>query len=307
MYDYVFFEISGFCNAKCPWCVNRRGNLKQYNSRVIPPKEFEKAIDYMIEESLIHDRSLLNLYNFGEPLMHPCLNEILHILADRNLCYTISTNAFNYTDLDEKSVKNLKKFFISIPGFSQKSYDKIHGFDIKKILVNVDRWISHFREKIQIQYHVYQFNLDEIGAASAYFKQKGVNFFPYLAYINDYQLAKSYLDRTLPQKMLDKALKELILNHVEEQLMQIPGSYTCPQHSILTIDEYCNVLTCCLLSKADPDYSIGSLFALSKEDIEEKKVNQRICIECIQMGISTWVNSVSRPDFIKKFEYIPYP
>ncbi len=173
MYNFVYFEICGYCNARCPWCVNGRGNLRQYPSRTIPPKEFKKAIDYLFEESLINENSLINLYNFGEPILHPHLDEILQILFDNNLCYTISTNGSKYIDLNLKSLEKLARFYISIPGFSQNSYNKIHGFDFKKILENIDRWISHIkRESIQIQYHLYQFNLDEIEVASDYFNGK---------------------------------------------------------------------------------------------------------------------------------------
>jgi MoaA/NifB/PqqE/SkfB family radical SAM enzyme len=306
MYNSVYFEISGLCNAKCPWCVNGRGNLKPYPSRIIPPKEFQIAIDYLLKETLIDSNSLIHLYNYGEPLLHPCLDEILQILVDRKLKYSISTNASKYIELDYFLLKNLERFFISIPGFSQNSYNKIHGFDFKKILANIDQWITRIgHEKIQIQYHVYQFNLDEIEIASAYFKQKEVNFFPYFAYFNDYQLAKSYLENTLPQKMLYAASKELFLYYVEDQTSRKSCDYVCPQHSILTLDEYCNVLTCCLISKADSDYSIGSLFSLSKHDIEQKKPNQGICSECMQKGISNWVNNVNRPDFIQRYEYLP--
>jgi MoaA/NifB/PqqE/SkfB family radical SAM enzyme len=306
MYNTVYFEISGLCNAKCPWCVNGRGNLKPYPSRAIPPEDFKKAIDYLSKEALIDSNSLINLYNYGEPLLHQRLSEILQILLEKKLRYTISTNASIFIELDPTVLKNLERFFISVPGFSQNSYDKIHGFDFKKILANIDRWINLIGpEKIQIQYHVYQFNLDEIETASAFFKHKGLNFFPYFAYFNDYQLSKSYLDHTLTQKMLDAASKELFLYYVDTQISRIPDNYICPQLSILTIDEYCNILTCCLISKADPDYSIGSLFSLSKHDIEQKKLNRRICKECMQKGISYWVNNMKRPFFIQKYDHLP--
>jgi organic radical activating enzyme len=307
MYNTVYFEISGICNAKCPWCVTGRGRSKSYPSRFIPPVEFQNAIEYLFRESLIDSSSLINLYNYGEPLLHPCLCEILQILVDKNLKYTISTNASKFIELDPLILKNLERFFISISGFSQNSYNKIHGFNFKKILENVDQWIDQIgKDKIQVQYHVYQFNLDEIEAASAYFKQKCVTFFPYFAYFNDYLLAKSYLDGTLPQKVLDAASKELLLYYVGDQISGVSDSFVCPQYSMLTLDEYCNVLTCCVISKADPDYSIGSLFTLSKHDIEQRKSNQNICNECIQKGISKWVNNVNRPNFIRKYDHLPH-
>ena len=303
MYNSIYFEISGICNAKCPWCVNGRGNLKKYPSRVIPPEEFQKAIDYMLQKSFINSDSVINLYNYGEPLLHPDLEKILQILIDKKLKYSISTNASKYNDLPKALLTNLQYFLISIPGFSQESYNRVHGFDFNTILEKIDKWIQLIGpKKIQIQYHVYQFNLDEIEIAYSYFKQRNVNFFPYIAYFNDYQLAKSYLDNTISQKLLNLASKELLLYYVENHVSSSPENYTCPQHSILTIDEYCNVLTCCVISKADPDYSLGSLFSLSLDDIELKKY-QNVCNECLQKGIAFWTNNVYRPNFIQKYDF----
>ena len=114
MYKTVYFEISGICNANCPWCVTGRGSSKSYPSRFIPPAEFQNAIDYLFKESLIDSGSLINLYNYGEPLLHPYLSEILQILVDKKLKYTISTNASKFIEVDPAILKNLERFFISI-------------------------------------------------------------------------------------------------------------------------------------------------------------------------------------------------
>lgn len=104
MYKLVYFEISGVCNARCPWCVQGNGRLKSYHSRFIPPSEFEKAIGKLIDEAIIGPDSIVDLYNYGEPLLHPSLHEILRVLADNNVKFTISTNASKCTDIDPASL-----------------------------------------------------------------------------------------------------------------------------------------------------------------------------------------------------------
>jgi MoaA/NifB/PqqE/SkfB family radical SAM enzyme len=142
MYKRVHFEISGVCNAQCPWCVNGRNRPKSYTSRFIPPQEFQKAIDRLFEESLIDKNTIIRLFNYGEPLLHPSLQEIMKILVDYKLQYVFSTNASKFIAFNHTLIENLQLFMISIPGFSQESYDKIHGFDFDEILKNIDRWIE---------------------------------------------------------------------------------------------------------------------------------------------------------------------
>lgn len=302
MYNLVYFEISGMCNGKCPWCVNGNGRERSYPSRFIPPQEFKKAINRLFDESIITSDTLIGLYNYGEPLLHPQFDEIIRILQENDLKFSISTNASKFVNLDSDLLKKLQTFYISMPGFSQKSYNKIHGFDFKEILKNIEKWTAILGPKrMQIQYHVYQFNLGEIESAATYFKKNGIRFFPYYALMADYNLALSYLNHSLPQKILEKASRELLLSYVDDYISSLPKEYVCPQRSILTIDEFCNVLLCCVISKADPIYSIGSLFSLSKEEIEQKKTCQNICKECLETGIAYWVHNLFRPNFIKKY------
>jgi len=243
------------------------------------------------------------LFNFGEPLLHPSLPGILKILVDYKLQYVISTNASKFIALDPTLLENLQLFMISIPGFSQSSYDRVHGFVFEEIKKNIDQWIELVgHDKIQVKFHVYRFSLDELGAASAYFRQRGVKFFPYFALIADYNLARSFLTHTMPQKLREDASGDLVLDYVDDFISSSKKQYRCPEWSKLTIDEYCNVLTCCAISKGNPDYSISSVFSLSKNEIWQKKINQDICRECISIGNAYWVHNLYRPDFIRKFE-----
>jgi MoaA/NifB/PqqE/SkfB family radical SAM enzyme len=251
MFKQVHFEISGVCNAKCPWCSNGGVHLKSHPSRFIPPVEFRAAINRLFDESLINNKTVIRLFNYGEPILHPQLPELLKILVQNDLGYIISTNASKYIPLDKDLLNNLQHFMISMPGFSQKSYDRVHGFQFNEILNNIDRWTELVgSEKILIKFHVYQFNLDEIEAASTYFKKRNVKFFPYFALIADYKMAHAYLTHTMPRDVLEKASRDLMLFYVDELISSAPENFQCPEwHSKLTIDEYCNILTCCTLSK----------------------------------------------------------
>jgi len=305
-YNLAYFEIVGFCNARCPWCVTGNKSLNQvsYPSRFINVNDFRNAIVTLLEGGLIYSReTLVRLANWGEPMLHPELNEILKILKKNDLNFALSTNASKFVNLENDILGNLHELKFSVPGFSQSSYDRIHGFNLEGILKNIEMFCKNIRKegssaKLRMAYHLYQFNIDEIDAAMKFCNLNGIEFSPYSAYLNDFNLAKAYLNKSISTELLGRIGKDLFLHYVDELIARTPQDYQCPQFNILTIDEYCNVLTCCALPKDHPEYSLGNLFTLSSDDIRKSKLSQKVCIECVKLGISSWVHNPWRPSFI---------
>jgi len=305
MYKTVTFEIAGICNAKCPWCVTGNRSLLEsgYASSFIKLEDFEKAIDRLFELKLIGDKTVIFLYSWGEPLIHPQFNAILKILNSKNLAFSISTNASKPVKIEPGLLSQLREVSISMPGFSQKSYDRIHGFKFKKILRNIDVILENFRKAgfigdVRVSYHLYQFNLGEMQAAKDFCDQREIEFYPYVAYLNDFNLTSSYFNDSLPYETLKKLSKDLLLYYIEETVALAPKNYVCPQYDMLTIDERCNVLTCCVVPKDHAEYSIGSLFDLSPEEIKKLKVSQKICKECLSSGQAYLAHNAPCPNFI---------
>lgn len=103
------------------------------------PAFYNKIVDRLKEYGFVTSKTSFHKYGLGEPMLHPQLNEILHITQESGLVTNISTNASKVPQVDEEAAKAVNRILISMPGFSQKSYDKIHGFNfeqIKKIFWN---------------------------------------------------------------------------------------------------------------------------------------------------------------------------
>lgn len=300
MFESIDFEISGICNAKCPWCCTGNGSQKSSGSKFITSDEFEKAIKRLISIEIINPETCINLYNWGEPLLNPEILNIINILNKYKIKFTISTNGSKFVKFNENHLQYLQNFKISFCGFSQESYNKIHGLNFNTVLRNTDKFINILGpNKITIAFHLYQFNIGELSKAYNYFKSRRVEFFPYAAYFNDFNLAMSFLSKKLDQIILYRTTEELLLFYVPELLSRRPSDYRCPQFDRLVIDENCNVLTCCVLPKNNACYSIGSLFELSKTEIIDKKLSQNICNQCNKMGWSYWAHNVYQPDFVQ--------
>lgn len=299
MYKKVFFEISGVCQARCPHCCTGNRSLRNHPGRFIPVNEFDRGIRYLMETGLADESTCFDLYNWGEPFLHPQLFEILQVLASQRAKYRLSTNAGVYKKLLPALTQKLSRMTISMPGFSQASYDRVHGLKFDSVVKNIQQFADDLGpSRVRITYLVHQFNLDEIREAYRFFKKLGVRLDCTVAYMNDYNLSRNYLTGSLTEAQCHKMGRDLFLSYVEDLIASRPKDYTCPQFSILAIDEFCQVLTCCAIPKDHSDYSLGSLFSLSSDAIGPGKLSRRVCLECGRLGIDYWIQTPPKLDFL---------
>ena len=312
MYNHVVLEISGKCNARCKWCVTGNGNRTGKRSgKALTPEMLEKAVSYLRDNHIIQKDALFFLYNWGEPLLNPHFKKIIAILNRLNIRYVISTNASTVVLFDEPDIlRNLHAMVISMPGFSQSSYDRIHGFNFLKIKNNITTILdnyrhSGFRGKAEIRYHVYQFNIDEIIDAIRFAKKHYLGISPTFAGIGDLDIFMSYRTNELSYDMLKDLSQDLFLYYMSVISAQIPKDYHCPYHEVLLIDENCSVLTCCMVNKRMDDYSIGNLFELSLAEMKKRKVSQSVCKKCMELAIPYLINNRPYPSMIGELDAEP--
>ena len=309
MYNHVVFEISGKCNARCKWCVTGNGNRKgERGGKVLAPDLFEKAVSYLQDNHIIQKDALFFLYNWGEPLLNPHFKKIIAILNRLNIRYVISTNASMLVLFDDPDIlRNLHAIVFSMPGFSQSSYDRIHGFSFQKIKNNITAILDNYRHsgfkgKAEIRYHVYQFNIDEIVDAIRFAKKHYLGISPTYAGIGDFDIFMSYRADELSYDMLKELSQDLFLYYMTDISTQMPKEYHCPYHDVLLIDENCSVLTCCMVNKRMEDYSIGNLFELSLAEMKKRKVSQAVCKKCMGLAIPYLINNRPYPSMIGELD-----
>lgn len=299
------FEISGNCNAKCPYCIT--GTKNSLNEQRINEKGFisvelfEAALKKLFDTGIIDHTTCFNLYNWGEPLLHPDLHEIIACLCRFDLIYGLSTNASKRVIIDEKFTANLGSITFSMPGFSQSSYDRIHGFNFVKIKENIasmvqDLRAAGFQKDIFIDYHIYQFNMHEISACAQFAQELGISFMPYFAFFNDWWQMQGWLNNTLTKEKFKKVSEDLFCFYIKDNLKNMPPNYRCPQFDMLVIDENANVLTCCCLPKDHANYSIGNVLSDEISSILEKKEKQPICAQCLEAGLTHHFHNPQVPD-----------
>ncbi|MDR1483794.1 MAG: radical SAM protein [Planctomycetaceae bacterium] len=291
-YDFIYFDIVGTCNAKCRFCTTGASNHSK--GGIIEADKFKRAVDILFENKLIHHKTEFALYNWGEPTLHPELGKIIEILQNRKegmIKYSLSTNAGKTVKFQPEWFKNLHGMRISMCGFSQESYDKIHGFDFEKVKANIASIVEvaekagYDTSRISIAQHIYQFNTHEVSQLHEFSEKLKVCFDPYYAFINDWERAKKYVDNTLEPHELKEISQNIFCHFIQKRLDQHPKNQ-CRQFDILNLDEKGNILPCCVLPRDHEEYVVTNIFDENFMEKLAKWQPTETCIKCMQAGLS---------------------
>ncbi len=306
-FKQIVIEISGACNAHCPFCITGRGDIKP--GKMMSLDLFKKTVLRLKELELAADDCILALYSWGEPFLNPEINEILEFCADVNHKVYLSTNASVYKSLSSKAINAITYMFISMPGFSQTAYNRIHGFDVRKIKANIENFVRDFKKYsqpgfIQLRQHIYQWNPEEIPMCARFAARLGVDFYPYYAYVAHYDLFKKYkfgqLDRETEQEINNNILTYYLHNYKNEP------DFECPQFDMLSLDESANVVACCNLAKNCDKFVLFNIFDENAKEKMCARINMEECQYCFQTGLAQISHTAGIPlwaNEIKNCEY----
>ncbi len=294
MFNRIYFEISGICNAKCRWCPTGKSNLSKTSSgKFVDFDDFKRAIFYLRDNGFIGLNTQIALYNWGEPFLHSKFKEIMKFLNTENIKTVLSTNCSKAVLFEEDGIlSNVQQIILSMPGFSQRSYDRIHGFNFKNILRNVLVMTRNFRsvgfkDRFILAFHIYQFNLNDILPAKEFAEQYQIQFMPSLANLNDMERQIQYLNNELEYDDLKQMTQDLFCFHLTDEAIaenrkQVPSDFVCPQYSLLNIDDDCNVITCC-----GDNTRMDKVINVKADEVNDWRMNSRACTVCLKAGLPT--------------------
>jgi len=298
-----YIEISGKCNAKCPYCARQRFE-QRYSGKNMSPGLFEQILNRLFElELLDHDHvSTIKLYNWGEPFLNPEINEILGILKKNELYADVSSNFIVKPEIDKDLLPVISGVILSLSGFSQDSYGKIHGAALDKVLENFEDFYEKIRRtapdtKISIAWHRYTFNESELWQAYRYFDRPAISFLPAVAYLNDLPEMLSFTQGRLSETRQRQAQSDLFLEHISQGLAyhkQRSKHYRCFMWDQLVIDENAQLLLCCGMNSFEREHVLGNILEMSAEEILRKKSLDPICPICIASGLPRAIAAIGR-------------
>jgi sulfatase maturation enzyme AslB (radical SAM superfamily) len=116
MAPYYTIDILGSCNLKCPSCPHSIiGTEVPKGSMNI--KTFKSVFDKIITDtpSISH----VSLYSWGEPFLHPYLDQIIDYVHEKNVAVALSSNlSIKFGDRIEKIIKSNPDYLkVSLSGF----------------------------------------------------------------------------------------------------------------------------------------------------------------------------------------------
>lgn len=294
----LFFDISGVCNAKCIYCAQRRLKVNKSYGKLMKPSLFAEILNYLIYIDIIDKNRVRNipLYSWGEPFLNPEIDEFISILKTKGFKADLSSNFIIEPKINVNSLKNLNCITFSLSGFTQRSYGKIHGADLKKTLTNFELLYTKLRRvspktKILIGWHRYRFNEIEFWDALRYFNRPGVHFRPVVAYVNDLPEFVDFITNRIDPERKKQISEDLFVEHILKMLEYHKArskGYQCPGSSSLVIDEEGRLLLCCGVTRIDSKHVLGNILEMTADEIIDNKNSDKLCDVCISSGLARW-------------------
>jgi tetratricopeptide (TPR) repeat protein len=285
-------EIAGTCNLRCPSCPV--GNSPDANR----PKGFmDLDLFYRIVEKIKRDRVASNprvwLFNWGEPLLHPKLPEMISALKKEGLYAMISTNLNTKKNLEEVIRSGPDEIKISLSGFSPETYSKTHvKGDIGLVKENM-KLIRDFIDKhkvstrVWVGHHVYRHNMHECDTIEKMCESLNFGYVPVQAFYQPLEKMMDLIEKKTPASEADFLSNFIVhpLDALASKRKTINNDLDCElRFNMTTINYDGSVALCC--GVYDYRNMLGVNFTeASHDEIQALKYRHPLCKKCYDYGL----------------------
>lgn len=283
MYPEVYMDVLNKCNARCKYCLTGQANRTGYSARFptyfMDVAAFERLCRHLLDRRIVAPQALFHIYNWYEPTLNPHLAGIINAMGEQGLRLDISTNAGRCMDFSGLGgCTHVESVLFSMPGFSQASYDRIHGFDFEQVKGNIRTTVDElrrrgFRGDAYINFHLYQFNLGEIYGAKEFADSLGIRLHSIFAYFNGSGEFGPYLSGSMDTEALKDATREIFFGHLydlEAHREEYLKRFEEPES--ITLSERCNLIPG---RGSNDEEAVVSIFDLNSFE-EVKAVYERL-------------------------------
>ncbi len=166
--DYRYWiDVVGSCSLRCPSCPV--GNYQGPGPAKVKMKveTFAKIVEKIKQSHPPSQKVLINPFNWGEPIFHPQIDEIIQICRQYGFACGLSST-LNHSPNLEKIVKAGPTFLrISLSGYYNATYSRTHRrgniYQVKSNMFLLRNLLDQTKSEtlIQVGYHLYKHNVKE--------------------------------------------------------------------------------------------------------------------------------------------------
>jgi len=140
-------ELASFCNARCPVCPIGAGTLTR-PAQAMAPELYGRLLDELGRYLVT-----ISMWAWGEPLLHPRLDEILRLTRRHNLISFLATNGERLADAtvtDTLLEEPPTYLIVALDGLTRETNARYRvGVDLDHVLAGLHRLVALKRERRQ--------------------------------------------------------------------------------------------------------------------------------------------------------------
>jgi len=250
-------------------------------------ERFREVIGKIVRENP-HARSI-GLFNWGEPLLHPNLPDLVRIVKQHGLRCGLSANLNIIRNLEDVLRERPDTFRVSLSGFYQETYSRTHKSGDIEVVKSHMRVLRELLDRlrvptvVEVLYHMYLHNMGEdFDRMKAYCGELRFDFHPVWAYLMPLEKLLAHYDDRLPEK--DRELVDLLVIRPEEA-REVSMRYRkneCPLRAHQTAINFDGSVSLCCAT-FDYRYRISPNFLLiDHEALQRAKDTHPGCGPCMR-------------------------
>jgi wyosine [tRNA(Phe)-imidazoG37] synthetase (radical SAM superfamily) len=291
---YYTIDILSSCNLKCASCPH---SIEDHG---VPKGSMTLASFKQVVDKITHetpDISHISLYSWGEPLLHPYIDEVVQYIHDKNIAVALSSNlSIRFDDRLERLIeKNPDYLKVSLSGYYPDAYNNTHeGGDINLVKSNLYR-LRYLMDKygantlVDVNYHLYRdnsgINLEKFRELA---NELGFVISETYALVMPLERVLSYFDGNpdLQTQNLEENLLVTIREGVEASSKSRLPKNVCPfRENQININADLSVPVCCTVFQRDENVVAQNFLNSTLEQINQAKKSVTTCDKCMQLAL----------------------
>lgn len=299
---YFLIDVVGTCNLRCPSCPV--GNYTAPTAKGLMSHDY--FVSLLDKAELEHQgkRLFIDLYNWGEPALHPDLSKLIKEVKRRGHGCGISCNLNVFPDMREVVKAEPDYIRISLSGYTNEIYQQTHrNGDVNRVKANMHMLRFHldsYRSEtiVQVGFHVYRTNFPgDFLSMRRLCDELGFIFAPVIAALMPVEKAVKAVDDRI--EMADKpVLDKMVLSMKQwaESLSPYREAHTdCQYRSIRTTINFDGSVPLCCATYERDKLIADDFLSVPHQILQQRKYEHEFCGDCMTRNLDMMYTAVPSP------------